>query len=377
MILTQLVDLKTRLENFSTSELVRTAEHNRTEVFSWQNLATNDNIKHNLDFLIRTFDSITANSLSTEIIFKNLLDQVNKEIDNQSAKFLTYGYHINNSPALVPSQNTEIDRNFRTIPRTKEFEEELGSRIRQFTNWKYPTLEIGPGLGAWTDNLVGSEPLYLVDIHREYLNATTYKYQELFKRRIRSYLIGAEAEKSHLDLSDLPENQVGFIFSWAVFDFLPLDHLTTYLRSCFKVLRPGGIMLFSYNDCDNYQNAALAENAQRHWMTKKLLKQVFDMLGFELLSFCVSQDQQHSWVEIKKPGQLKSIKSHTPMAKVMARPGAPKVDNTVPRNYNEQQIARLKQIAIKMALGNDEEIMAGKYKPHELDQMINVARMNK
>jgi signal transduction protein with GAF and PtsI domain len=71
------------------------------------------------------------------------------------------------------------------------------------------------------------------------------------------------------------------------------------------------------------------------------------------------------------------MKTTTPLAQVMRRPGVPEVDNREPRNYNEQQVARLKQIAIKMGLGKDEEIMAGKYSPHELEQMINTARTNK
>lgn len=377
MTLTQLVDLKTRLENFSTSELVRTAEYNRNEVLSWQSLVLNGTIKDNLDFLVNTFTSIHANSLSTEIIFKNLLEQVQQEIDNQSSRYLTYGYTINEVTALVPSQNIEVDQKFRTIPRTKQFEEELASRVRVYTNWKYPCLEIGPGTGSWTDNFVGSDPLYIVDIHREYLNAVVFRYQEEFKRKIRPYLIGAEAERSPVDLSDLPKNQIGFIFSWSVFDFLPLDQLHMYLTSCYSVMRPGAIMVFSFNDCDYYENAALAENGQRHWMTKKLLQKAFDEIGFELQSFCTSQDQVHNWAEIKKPGQLYSMKTTTPLAQVMRRPGVPEVDNREPRNYNEQQVARLKQIAIKMGLGKDEEIMAGKYSPHELEQMINTARTNK
>ena len=373
MTLSQLVDLKTRIENFNILKLQSTAKNLSRELDSWRNLATRGEIKEDLDFLLRTFDSIDANSISLENINNDLYKKVCLEIENQSAPYRTLGYKINGQKVLEPVPNADVDRKFRKIEITKEFAEQLGSRIRQFTNWKYPCAEIGPGDGFWTDNLVGSDPLYLIDIHKEFLEVTCSRYEEIFKRRIRPYLIAPES----YDVSVLPQNQIGFIFSWAVFDFIPFEQSKIYISSCLNALRPGGVMLFSFNNCDIYKHAAAAEGGLRSWMTKKLLEEIFNNLNVEILGFYHSDDLEYHWVEIRKPGVLSSIKTSQPLYGINTRPGFESVDTAPERQYNKQQIARLKQIAIKINLDTDESIMADKYSPTELEKMINIARMNK
>ena len=377
MTLAQLVDLKTRLKNFSILQLQSTVKNISREVDSWRNFATDGEIKNNLDFLLRTFSSIDANSISVDTLIKELLEKVTEEIENRSSVLLTLGYEIQGQKVLGSTTTADVEREFRTIEVTKEFAEQMGSRIRQYTNWKYPCLEIGPGDGFWTDNLVGSDPLYLVDIHKEFLDQTLQKYKDVFKKRIRPFLIGPECQKSEYDIGMLPKNQIGFIFSWAVFDYIPYQQAKSYIESCVKSLRPGGVMLFSFNDCDTYKNAAAAEGGLRAWMTKKLLGQIFDDLGLELIGFFNSDDFNHNWVEIKKPGHLYSMKTTQPLFNINTRPGFERVDTEPERQYNKQQIARLKQIAIKMRLDTDENIMADKYRPHDLEKLINIARMNK
>jgi len=383
MTLTQLVDLKKRLEYFTAAKLQLTTNNLRQEVSSWSNLATEGLVRESLDFFVRTFDSIEANSLSITKLQNDLLELLTKEIQNLSNRYLSLGYEIQGRKVLGSTPNADVDRQFRKIEVSPEFADQLGSRIRQYTNWKYPSLEIGPGDGFWTDNLVGSDPLYLVDIHKEYLDSTVSKYNDVYKRRIRPYLTGPENGKSDLTLDFLPSGQLGFIFSWAVFDFLPYEQTKTYLKSCFNSLRPGGIMLFSYNDCDTFKGAAAAEGGLRAWITKSLLLQIFDELNFECLGFYNSSDSNnksdmyHSWVEIKKSGNLFSMKTTQPLGSIYTRPGFERVDAEPERKYNQQQIARLKQIAIKMSLDTDENIMADKYRPHDLEKLINIARMKK
>lgn len=383
MTLTQLVDLKKRLEYFTAAKLQLTTNNLRQEVSSWSNLATEGLVRESLDFFVRTFDSIEANSLSITKLQNDLIELLTKEIQNLSNRYLSLGYEIQGRKVLGSTPNADVDRQFRKIEVSLEFADQLGSRIRQYTNWKYPSLEIGPGDGFWTDNLVGSDPLYLVDIHKEYLDSTVSKYNDVYKRRIRPYLTGPENGKSDLTLDFLPSGQLGFIFSWAVFDFLPYEQTKTYLKSCFNSLRPGGIMLFSYNDCDTFKGAAAAEGGLRAWITKSLLLQIFDELNFECLGFYNSSDSNnksdmyHSWVEIKKSGNLFSMKTTQPLGSIYTRPGFERVDAEPERKYNQQQIARLKQIAIKMSLDTDENIMADKYRPHDLEKLINIARMKK
>ena len=383
MTLTQLVDLKKRLEYFTTESLESDTKNLSMEINSWSNLTSNAQILESLNSYIKTFDSIDAIRLSLNTMQTDLLELVRQEIGNLSGKFLTLGYEINGQKALDLTPNADVDRQYRKLEVSGEFAEELGSRIRRYTNWKYPCVEIGPGDGFWTDNLVGSDPLYLVDIHKEYLDTTVYKYNDIFKRRIRPYLIGPESGKSNLNLDFLPDNQIGFIFSWAVFDFIPYEQTKIYLTSCIKSLRPGGVMLFSFNDCDIVKCAADAEDGARSWMTRALLSKIFNELNVECLGFysrydpIKGSDFYQNWVEIKKPGILKSMKTSQPLYTINVRPGFEKVDTEPERQYNKQQIARIKQLAVQLGIDTPEKIMGGAYSPHKLMKLVEIARMNK
>lgn len=377
MTLTQLVNLRTRLKKFTMAKLTSSVGHLGREISSWNSLATDGNIREDVDFLIRTFESIDCNAQSFDTLLNELLLDIEKEIANKSAIFLQHGYTINGIKALGPTYTAEEDRVYRQRPISHDFAIMLGSRIKKFTDWRFPTVEIGPGDGFWTDNLVGSDPLYLIDIHREYLDKTLSKFLESYSKKLRPYLIGSEAKTSYTDLSCLPNNQIGFIFSWQVFDYLSFSETEQYLTNCVTKLRPGGSMIFSFNNCDHYMAASAAEKGQRSWLNEELLTQILNKLKIENFAIYSSEDNYWHWVEFDKPGKKCSIKTHQPQYKVHRRAGFEIVDTEPERHYNKQQIARLKQIAIKMGIDDEESIMADKYPPRELEKIINIARMNK
>jgi len=187
----------------------------------------------------------------------------------------------------------------------------LISIIRGYTNWHYPTLEIGPGHGEWTEHLIAGDPLYIVDIQQEYIHSTLSKFNDVYRRRIRPYLTKPGKEDNFANLSDLPQQQFGFIFAWNVFNYFPLTELTSYLMESFNLLRPGGVMMFSYNNCDTPACAYSVEVGLRSWMTKNLLIETCTNLGFEIINTqSLEGAEQVHWVEIKKPGKLRTVKAH-------------------------------------------------------------------
>lgn len=281
-------------------------------------------------------------------------------------------------PNLLGATNSvEQDQNLRKIVTDNKLEEQLGSKIRQYTDWKYPTLEIGPGQGRWTDNLVGSDPLYLLEIHEEYLELVKKKYPQRFSERIQTCLIGAENHKSFFDFSELPNNQMGFIFSWGVFDFYDYNEVDFLLESCKSVLRPGGVLFFSYNDCDYLEGIKLAEKNLKTWLTKDLLKNLFTKHKLILLEFETNLEKNTFWVSVKKEGEKKSIKISQPFITIETRNGYERFDNSGSIKYNRQQIARIKQLAIQLGIDNETAIMADQYDPHKLMKLIEIARMKK
>lgn len=189
-------------------------------------------------------------------------------------------------------------------------------RIRAYCDWHYPGLELGCRTGAWTKHLVGSDPLYIVDLDQRFLNITAGQFSELYQARLRQYVVNFLPQPNELNLNILPENQFGFIFSWEFFNYLALETTRYYLEQIFKLLRPGGTMMFSYNDGDTPNGAAYAPYSQSY-MPKSHLVRVCNEIGFQVINSECHDNGVVNWLEIRKPGELSTIKSHQALGEII------------------------------------------------------------
>jgi hypothetical protein len=190
-------------------------------------------------------------------------------------------------------------------------------RLRNYTDWHYPGMELGCRTGAWTQYLVGCDPLYIVDLDEQFLDITSKQFNELYQSRLRKYKIKLLPLQNENNLNELPENQFGFIFSWEYFNYLALSTCKYYLAQSFKMLRPGGIMMFSYNDGDTPNGAAYAESGAQSYLPKSHLIRICNELGFEIVNSESYDNGVISWLEIKKPGTLSTIKAHQALGEIM------------------------------------------------------------
>lgn len=242
------------------------------------------------------------------------LQSLHAQIDAQLAEltkdFGKRGYIIN---GFYATNATDVDgeRNLRTITVTSSIKKLVAARIGMHSDWRYPGLEIGPGDGEWTELLVASDPLYLIDNHKEFLDNTLGKFNEEFQRRLRPYVIDFRTN----DILALPHNQIGFAFAWNVFNFFPKYELDFYLKQVFELLRPGGVLLFDYNNCDNPTQAKYAEEGWMSWMPRSLLQGILDDIGFEVIQF-FEPELNVSFVEVKKPGTKTTAKAHQVMGEI-------------------------------------------------------------
>jgi hypothetical protein len=72
-------------------------------------------------------------------------------------------------------------------------------------------------------------------------------------------------------------------------------------------LRPGGRIIFTYNNADLPSAASYAENYFMTYVPKRLLVSIAESLEFEI-SYSYDSGPAFSLIELKKPGELKSIK---------------------------------------------------------------------
>lgn len=272
--------------------------------------------REDLNKLINNVDVIenTIDSLESDI--PAIISKLDQEILDNTQEYLARGYMINGFYGSN-STNVATEREERILNINDDTRSELLVRARGYTDWRYPGLEIGPGDGQWTEHLIAADPLYVIDVHQEFLDSTVSKFNDVYRNRIRPYLTGMTVNRSDTDLSMLPRNQFGFIFSWNVFDYFPLAHTKAFLTQAFDLLRPGGVMMFSYNNCEIPQCVEYVEIGFKSWMPKSLLVATCRELGFEIIK-THNPELTVNWIEIRKPGELKTVKGHQVLGEIIS-----------------------------------------------------------
>lgn len=236
--------------------------------------------------------------------FAALMAELDFIISREGQKFFGENYKLE-----LEYDAVENIRKIRVLPLSDEIQSELLSRIQLYTSWQYPALEIGCRDGELTKYMVSADPLYIVDHYREFTESAVKDFTDEYKRRIRVYLTPDS------DLSILPPNQFSFILCWNFLNYRSLDTFREYLSQAYNLLRPGGVFLFSYNDGDRPAGAGYAENFFMTYIPKSLLIPLCESLGFEVISD-QAREMAISWLEVRKPGQLQTIKAHQTMGEI-------------------------------------------------------------
>ena len=173
----------------------------------------------------------------------------------------------------------------------------LDARLRSATDWRIPGMIIRPGVENFIENLVPMDPLYLVDHDQALLDPTLDKFNVVYRNRLRKYVI---SESDDDIFEKLPRGQFGLIFAYNFFNYKPYEVIQRYLVELFEQLRPGGTLLFTFNDCDRGHGVALAEKNFMCYTPKSKIVRSAEKIGFDLTHEHTG-DQDLSWLEFKKP----------------------------------------------------------------------------
>lgn len=191
----------------------------------------------------------------------------------------------------------------------------LIGRLLQYTDWRLPGLIIRPGYEKFIEHLVPLDPLYVVDQHEDLLKPAIQAFTPEYQRRLRPYVIN---DYEHADaLWQLPFNQFGFIFAYNYFNYKPIKVLKCYLDSMMNKLRPGGVAIFTYNNCDWAHNVALAEQSFMCYTPGREIQEYCDQIGFETILVHRGQGDV-VWMELRKPGEIETIRGGQTLAKIVA-----------------------------------------------------------
>jgi SAM-dependent methyltransferase len=180
--------------------------------------------------------------------------------------------------------------------------------IRKHLSFQWPGLEIGPAAGILTEHLVALDPLYIADNRADAFTEVKKLWKQDYQRRLRYYVLDDSEDNP---LHEFPKEQLGFILSFDWFNFKQQNIIERYVKHAFDILRPGGAMLFTYNNC-NYPKAIDKVDKMHYTYTNgNTLKQFCESIGFEIASSYDGEKEINwcvSWLELQKPGIRTSLR---------------------------------------------------------------------
>lgn len=249
--------------------------------------------------------------------FGDTLNELKRDLDEQ---IVEYGrpYFIESYRQYNKNLRSESAEDIlgKSIPLSADTRELLIARVRSYGDWRYPGMILHPGKEDFVEHMVSLDPLYLVDREHDLISPALSRFTPEYQRRLRPYYIRENTYTPILD--KIPNNQFGFCLAYNFFEFKPLEMLKIYLTELYQKLRPGGILAMTFNDCDRAHCVALAESKFACYTPGSMVRELARSLGYEIV-FDWNDNGNLTWLELKKPGDLTSIRAGQTLAKIVAK----------------------------------------------------------
>lgn len=204
----------------------------------------------------------------------------------------------------------------RRLPVTNDTQVYIQTRIQSHSHWTYAGMVIRPGLEEWIEHMVACDPLYIVDTRHEMFAPVKEKFNPIYQNRLRYYAVKENSEESIL--RDLPDAQIGFCLAYNFFHYKPFEIMRKYLLEIYQKLRPGGVLCMTFSDCDRWGAVDLAERSYTCYTPGRLVLAVLEDVGF-MITQNYQLDAAVNWVELKKPGQIMSLRGGQALAKIVEK----------------------------------------------------------
>lgn len=254
---------------------------------------------------IAHYQSLVQQAHANQAKLQVIWDRLDADIKSVSRQYFLRNYDLEDQV----DQNTNV-RKTRKIYTPADVELVISQRANLYVDWHYPGLQIGVYETEWTRAMVACDPFYVVDPNTTLLDDFVSVFTPEYQRRVRPYHI------KDIDLSVLPQNQIGFALCWNYLNYKSMETIKQWLQEVYKVLRPGGVFMFSYNNADLPSGAGFAETNFMSYMPKSLLLPLCEMIGYELIN-CYDFDTSASWLELRKPGTLQTVKAHQALGEIL------------------------------------------------------------
>lgn len=312
-LLSHLVAYKNRLDELALTDMIDRWSHELAKTFY---VAVNDPVvrfKKNNARVEHALQSL--NDSLTE--YQGSVDQLKQSVDDliktQQQEYLARSYHLWDVEMRGETVQYILQRRLNIQDDDREL---LTAKILNYNDWRVPGMVLRPGLESWIDHLVALDPLYVVDQHQELLIPSLDRFPAEYQRRMRPYVID---DRTTAEIFyQLPKSQFGYIFAYNFFNFRPFEILNRYLQELFELLRPGGTLFLTFNNCDRAHNVALVESSFMCYTPGAWVRESAQQIGYEVVDF-YHGSADCAWIELRRPGKQRSMKGAQTLAKIFHR----------------------------------------------------------
>jgi hypothetical protein len=265
--------------------------------FQQQLCQYNNNINYEFGQIANTVDQLRLHVQQQIEIHEKYWLQESYRLFEEEMRNEHHDYILNRRPQVTPE----------TI---------LRSRLRMYSDWKYPGMIIRPGLETLAGEMVGFDPLYLIDTSTHLLGKVPLinNFTPEYQTRLRNIVVQETLDSEILE--KVPDNQFGLCLVYNFFNFRPLEYVRQYLNEIYQKLRPGGVLIMTYNDCSRVPGARLAESHFACYTPGRLITDLAEHIGFDRL-YTWHVDGPSTFLEIRKPGELTSLRGGQTLAKIV------------------------------------------------------------
>jgi len=290
---------------------------------------------------------------------QDLIEQHEPEYFQNSLELYDTGYR-NETPDYIRDRRIDVDPVTAVI---------IQQRLKLYTSWQHPGMVIRPAHARYVEDLVACDPMYFVDTSNQLLELTESWFTPEYQHRLRRYVI--EEYSGQPTFINLPADQFGLIYAFHFFEYRPWSVLQQYLKECFNLLRPGGVLAFTYNNCDIAGRVGKVEHYSGCYTPGRLVRAYAQELGYEIV-FDLDDDSNTSWLELRRPGDYASIRGGQTLATILQRSNESDVTNIIDKPpesaYNELNI--LLNIAQRQGIDLKQCTTKGQYSAKKLRRSI-------
>jgi hypothetical protein len=257
---------------------------------------------------------IKNNFFEHDSILREMIQQVDKLIADQEPAWFAESYRLYEEEMCHETPEYILKRH---SPMSTESRIALQTRLLNYTDWQHAGMIIRPALETFVYDMVSFDPLYIIDEKYELLEPLILKFPAQYQRRLRPYVI--DERKNDSMMGKIPDSQFGMCLVYNLFNFRPLEVLKRYLVEIYQKLKPGGVLIMTFNDCDREKAVMLVESSFACYTPGYLVEDLVRSLNYEIL-YSWNDGGPSTWLELRKPGTLTTLKGGQSFAKVIAYP---------------------------------------------------------